>query len=174
MATASLLTEAMPVLKVRARDLGELADGAAFLFKQRPLALEHLVDACGLGQRGEHRQPGERLQEIMFAREEPSEQIGIAGIVAAKPVRASLQTVKAWVATLNQALEKEDREAVFRRCAAKEHHYHLVCRSCGATIEIQAPEVEQWATQVAGESGFTRVGHTVEIYGVCPPCSSCR
>lgn len=71
-------------------------------------------------------------------------------------------------------LHREDREAVFRRCAAKEHHYHLVCRSCGATIEIQAPEVEQWATQVAGESGFTRVGHTVEIYGVCPACSSCR
>jgi FlaA1/EpsC-like NDP-sugar epimerase len=58
--------------------------------------------------------PGERLNEILFAREEPSEEIGIAGVVAAKPVRASLQTVKAWVATLNQALEKEDREAVFR------------------------------------------------------------
>ncbi|MBO0750326.1 MAG: glutamate--tRNA ligase, partial [Porphyrobacter sp.] len=35
----ALLTEAMPVLKTRARDLNELADGAAFLFKARPLAL---------------------------------------------------------------------------------------------------------------------------------------
>ena len=34
-----LLTEAMPVLKTRARDLNELADGAGFLFKTRPLAL---------------------------------------------------------------------------------------------------------------------------------------
>ncbi|APE28814.1 glutamate--tRNA ligase [Aurantiacibacter gangjinensis] len=34
-----LLTEAMPVLKTRARDLIELADGAAFLFKQRPLEM---------------------------------------------------------------------------------------------------------------------------------------
>ena len=33
------LTEAMPVLKTRARDLNELADGAAFLFKQRPLEM---------------------------------------------------------------------------------------------------------------------------------------
>jgi glutamyl-tRNA synthetase len=38
-ADVGLLTEAMPVLKTRARDLNELADGAAFLFKSRPLAL---------------------------------------------------------------------------------------------------------------------------------------
>jgi glutamyl-tRNA synthetase len=38
-ADLALLERAMPVLKVRARDLIELADGAAFLFKQRPLAL---------------------------------------------------------------------------------------------------------------------------------------
>jgi glutamyl-tRNA synthetase len=38
-ADAALLAEAMPVLKTRARDLNELADGAAFLFKSRPLAL---------------------------------------------------------------------------------------------------------------------------------------
>ncbi len=35
-----LLTQAMPVLKVRAKDLNELAAGAAFLFAQRPLTIE--------------------------------------------------------------------------------------------------------------------------------------
>jgi len=35
-----LLTQAMPVLKVRAKDLNELAAGAAFLFAKRPLAME--------------------------------------------------------------------------------------------------------------------------------------
>jgi glutamyl-tRNA synthetase len=34
-----LLARAMPVLKVRAKDLNELAEGAAFLFASRPLAL---------------------------------------------------------------------------------------------------------------------------------------
>ena len=38
-ADVGLLTAAMPVLKTRARDLNELADGAAFLFKRRPLQL---------------------------------------------------------------------------------------------------------------------------------------
>ena len=44
-ADVALLTEAMPVLKTRARDLIELADGAAFLFKQRPLALTEQAQA---------------------------------------------------------------------------------------------------------------------------------
>jgi glutamyl-tRNA synthetase len=35
-----LLARAMPVLKVRAKDLNELAAGAAFLFAQRPLTIE--------------------------------------------------------------------------------------------------------------------------------------
>ncbi|GGD52104.1 glutamate--tRNA ligase [Erythrobacter arachoides] len=44
-ADVALLTEAMPVLKTRARDMNELADGAAFLFKQRPLAMDEKAAA---------------------------------------------------------------------------------------------------------------------------------
>ena len=44
-ADTALLTEAMPVLKTRARDLNELADGASFLFKQRPLPLTEQAEA---------------------------------------------------------------------------------------------------------------------------------
>ncbi|WP_296680171.1 glutamate--tRNA ligase [Novosphingobium sp.] len=36
----ALLSRAMPVLKVRAKDLNELAAGASFLFAQRPLTIE--------------------------------------------------------------------------------------------------------------------------------------
>jgi len=45
-ADAGLLTDAMPVLKMRAKDLIELSDGAAFLFKQRPLEIDE--KAAGL------------------------------------------------------------------------------------------------------------------------------
>ncbi len=40
MVDQALLTQAMPFLKVRAKDLNELAAGAAFLFAQSPLALD--------------------------------------------------------------------------------------------------------------------------------------
>src|SRR6185295_10119194 len=39
-ADEGLLARAMPVLTVRAKDLNELAEGAAFLFANRPLAMD--------------------------------------------------------------------------------------------------------------------------------------
>jgi Fur family ferric uptake transcriptional regulator len=58
-------------------------------------------------------------------------------------------------------------EAVYRRCATADHHHHLVCRSCGATVEVTGPAVETWAAQVAAEHGFRDVSHTVEVFGTC-------
>jgi FlaA1/EpsC-like NDP-sugar epimerase len=57
--------------------------------------------------------PGERLHEILFAREEPTAPIGIDGIVAAKPVSPSLQAMRGWLAALEQGLAREDRSVVF-------------------------------------------------------------
>ena len=58
--------------------------------------------------------PGERLHEILFAREEPTVEIGIPGIVAARPVSPSIDTMRAWLATLEQGLAREDRTAIYR------------------------------------------------------------
>jgi glutamyl-tRNA synthetase len=44
-ADIDLLAQAMPALKMRARDMNELADGAAFLFKARPLQLDEAAAA---------------------------------------------------------------------------------------------------------------------------------
>jgi FlaA1/EpsC-like NDP-sugar epimerase len=57
--------------------------------------------------------PGERLQEILFAREEPTAPIGIEGIVAAKPVSPSLEAMRGWLAALEQGLTREDRSVIF-------------------------------------------------------------
>ena len=57
--------------------------------------------------------PGERLQEILFAREEPTAPIGIEGIVAAKPVSPSLEAMRGWLAALEQGLKREDRSVIF-------------------------------------------------------------
>jgi O-antigen biosynthesis protein WbqV len=57
--------------------------------------------------------PGERLHEILFAREEPTAPIGIEGIVAAKPVSPSLEAMRGWLAALEQGLAREDRSVIF-------------------------------------------------------------
>ncbi|GGG57824.1 transcriptional repressor [Kocuria dechangensis] len=69
-------------------------------------------------------------------------------------------------------LRSDDGEAIYRRCSAEHHHHHLVCRRCGAAVELEAPAVEEWAGRTAAAHGFTEVDHTVEITGVCAACSA--
>ena len=57
--------------------------------------------------------PGERLQEMLFAREEPTVPIGIEGIVAAKPLSPPLEAMRGWLAALDQALAREDRSVIY-------------------------------------------------------------
>jgi FlaA1/EpsC-like NDP-sugar epimerase len=52
--------------------------------------------------------PGERLNEILFASEEPPVDIGVAGIMAAKPNEPPTQALKKWIAALEQAIERDD------------------------------------------------------------------
>jgi Fur family transcriptional regulator, ferric uptake regulator len=67
-------------------------------------------------------------------------------------------------------LRSEAGEAVYRRCSGS-HHHHLVCRSCGATVEVEGPTVERWTRAVAAEHGYSDVSHTLEIFGTCARCS---
>ncbi len=66
-------------------------------------------------------------------------------------------------------LRTEDGGAAYRRCSAS-HHHHLVCRSCGATVEVEGPAVEQWTRSIATEHGYAEVSHTLEIFGRCAAC----
>jgi FlaA1/EpsC-like NDP-sugar epimerase len=52
--------------------------------------------------------PGERLNEILFASEEPPVEIGVAGIMAAKPNEPPMQALKTWMVALRQAIENDD------------------------------------------------------------------
>ncbi len=63
-------------------------------------------------------------------------------------------------------------EAVYRRCTSVEHHHHLVCRKCGATVEIEGPAVESWAKHMAETHGFSELSHTAEIFGLCRACGT--
>jgi Fur family transcriptional regulator, ferric uptake regulator len=63
-------------------------------------------------------------------------------------------------------------ETLYRRCRSNAHHHHLTCRVCGRSVEVEGRAVERWAEQVAAEAGFADVDHTVELFGLCPQCSS--
>ncbi|TAI61952.1 nucleoside-diphosphate sugar epimerase/dehydratase [Bradyrhizobium sp. Leo170] len=56
--------------------------------------------------------PGERLNEILFASEEPTVEIGIAGIMAARPNEPPMATLRKWLAALEEAIARDDRTTI--------------------------------------------------------------
>ena len=59
-------------------------------------------------------------------------------------------------------------EMLYRQRRVSVPHYHLACRACGVSVEVDASEVRRWAERVASQAGFTRVADTVQLSGLCP------
>ena len=68
------------------------------------------------------------------------------------------------------ALQLDGGEVAYRRCATGHHHHHLVCRSCGRSVEVECPDVDAWAQSVANDAGFADPSHRVEVFGLCTSC----
>jgi glutamyl-tRNA synthetase len=95
----ALLTRAMPELKPRAKDLNELAEAAAFLFKQRPLDVDEKAAALLQGPARDllallHAALGQAPEWSREATEQAvrgvSEQAGVKLGQVAQPLRAAL------------------------------------------------------------------------------------
>ncbi|MCF2705665.1 transcriptional repressor [Arcanobacterium haemolyticum] len=107
-----------------------------------------------------------------------------SGFVSAQQLHEELsaQGQRIGLATVYRALQamaddgeldllRSDGETLYRRCATETHHHHLVCRSCGKTVEVSGEGVEKWAHHVAQQAGFVDVSHTLELVGLCAQCA---
>jgi Fur family transcriptional regulator, ferric uptake regulator len=125
------------------------------------------------------------MKRNTWQREAVREALGDSeGFVSAQSLHASLKGGGSTVglATVYRALAdlategeadslQQDGESLYRACTPNSHHHHLICRSCGTTVEIGADEVETWAQTVAAQHGFTQPRHIVDVFGYCPDCS---
>ena len=50
-------------------------------------------------------------------------------------------------------------------------HYHIICKSCGATDRVDYFPVEG-IERLLHERGYAEISHVVEFFGVCPNCRS--
>jgi len=55
--------------------------------------------------------PGERLNEILFARDEPMAETGLDGVMAAKPIFAGRDRIEVWLTRLAAAVKANDQAA---------------------------------------------------------------
>jgi Fur family ferric uptake transcriptional regulator len=126
-------------------------------------------------------------QRNTWQRDRVRAELGDAGgFVSAQDLHAALRsentgiglaTVYRTLATLVTSgeadqLQSPDGEAIYRACSTSGHHHHLICRSCGKAVEIEAREVEAWAQRTAAAHGFTQAEHVVDIFGLCAACTA--
>ncbi|MCK1332067.1 MULTISPECIES: SDR family NAD(P)-dependent oxidoreductase [unclassified Bradyrhizobium] len=109
-AATHALGPARPDVSVYVLNMGQpvkIVDLAERMIRLSGLEPGYDIDIVFTGMR-----PGERLYEILFACEEPTSEIGIAGIMAAQPNEPPMQTLRKWIAALEQAIARDDRASI--------------------------------------------------------------
>src|ERR1700692_3986640 len=109
-AAAHALAPERPDVSVYVLNMGQavkIVDLAERMIRLSGLQPGHDIDIVFTGMR-----PGERLNEILFANEEPAVEIGVAGIMAAKPNEPPMLSLRKWIAALEQAIARDDRATI--------------------------------------------------------------
>jgi FlaA1/EpsC-like NDP-sugar epimerase len=109
-AAAHALAPLRPDVSVYVLNMGQpvkIVDLAERMIRLSGLQPGYDIDIVFTGMR-----PGERLNEILFATEEPTIEIGVAGIMAAKPNEPPMQSLRKWIAALEQAIARDDRTTI--------------------------------------------------------------
>jgi FlaA1/EpsC-like NDP-sugar epimerase len=109
-AAAHALAPKRPDVSVYVLNMGQpvkIVELAERMIRLSGLQPGHDIDIVFTGMR-----PGERLNEILFANEEPAVDIGVAGVMAAKPNEPPMQSLRNWIAALEQAIARDDRATI--------------------------------------------------------------
>jgi len=111
-----------------------------------------------------------RVQGFISAQE-------LHALIARDGGRIALATVYAQLKALTLSNDVDvvmtDRgESLYRRCVVDTHHHHLACRRCGATVEVDAPELETWARLLGERYDYVDLRHVLELNGICATCQS--
>jgi FlaA1/EpsC-like NDP-sugar epimerase len=109
-AATHALTPSRADVSVYVLNMGQpvkIVDLAERMIRLSGLHPGHDIDIVFTGMR-----PGERLNEILFATEEPAVEIGVAGIMAAKPNEPPMASLRKWLAALETAIASDDRTTI--------------------------------------------------------------
>jgi FlaA1/EpsC-like NDP-sugar epimerase len=109
-AATHALTPVRPDVSVYVLNMGQpvkIVELAERMIRLSGLEPGHDIEIAFTGIR-----PGERLNEILFTHEEPRIEIGISGIMAAKPKEPPMQALRKWIEALKLAIKEDDRVAV--------------------------------------------------------------
>jgi O-antigen biosynthesis protein WbqV len=109
-AATHAMTPARPDVSVYVLNMGQpvkIVELAERMIELSGLQVGHDVEIVFTGMR-----PGERLNEILFTSQEPTIDISIPGIMAAKTNEPPMQIIRKWIQILERAIASDDRAAI--------------------------------------------------------------
>ena len=69
-----------------------------------------------------------------------------------------------------ERLDLPTGEHAYVACAPEQHHHHVVCRGCGASVEVTDSGLQAVVREIGAQSGYRIDNHRLELYGLCPEC----
>jgi O-antigen biosynthesis protein WbqV len=109
-AVSHAMTPVRPNVSVYVLNMGQpvkIVDLAERMIRLSGLQPGHDIEIVFTGMR-----PGERLNEILFANEEPTIDIGVSGVMAAKPNEPPMNVLREWLSQLEIGIAQDDRTKI--------------------------------------------------------------
>ena len=63
-----------------------------------------------------------------------------------------------------------NEKTTYERLYQVKHHDHLICKTCGKTVEFEHPLIEKYQVEVCERHGFDLRSHRMELFGICNEC----
>jgi Fur family ferric uptake transcriptional regulator len=58
----------------------------------------------------------------------------------------------------------------YKLCELKNHHHHIVCKTCGHVVELDFCDISKWSKKVMESTGYQVTDHQLSFYGLCKEC----
>ena len=70
-----------------------------------------------------------------------------------------------------ERLDLPNGEHAYVACEPEQHHHHVVCRTCGKSVEVEDGGLQSVVADIARRSGYAIDTHRLELFGLCPACA---
>jgi len=59
----------------------------------------------------------------------------------------------------------------YKLCELKDHHHHIICKSCGHVGVLNFCDISSWSKKVTESTGYQVTDHQLNFYGFCKACN---
>ena len=138
--------------------------------QEKEIFLEHIQKA-GLRRTGQR----DLILEIFLRTEEHLTSEDLYWLVQKEDATIGHTTVYRTLKLLTEAgLAREvrfgDNKTYYEHHYNHQHHDHMICMECGASIEFYNADIEAVQDAASEQLGFKVLDHKMQIYGVCKDC----